>query len=447
MAGGFGLMLTSYFGAIAPDGTVPWSDGLLIVAAYGNLPGGGAHGTNQWPVQVRLIELPPAAESLINALGVPAERKRTMRAQLGELLVAVPESLPGLDANLLESGRLPWVGQPEVVAGCQVTPSNQIVVDDQEFRVVGRLKRGAVAWADSYLLLQHSRWQSLFRPGQAATYQAMAQSTGAESVRSSAPKEGKSHGNAQQWARISSSLRVSRAAYVVYVGGLALLFIGGSGLFIVCLRIVARMSLPAVLGEPLREIAGHGRLLWSLHLGYFALVILGALVICEFPTLQKVFEILIYDQLTGGVGPLGLAGRAYASGNVGYAAAVTFVVNFALGTLLCVTLPSLLPGAAVPIAGLRALLWGILAAPVGADMARGMLPHSFTLWLEGEGYILAAVFGLLIPLALFRPQPGQSVGRRYLRAARVNLKGLAWLVLLVAAIYEALEVILIVSRG
>ena len=82
-------------------------------------------------------------------------------------------------------------------------------------------------------------------------------------------------------------------------------------------------------------------------------------------------------------------------------------------------------------------------------MARGMLPHSFTLWLEGEGYILAAVFGLLIPLALFRPQPGQSVGQRYLHAAGVNLKGLAWcaLVLLVAAIYEALEVILIVSRG
>jgi hypothetical protein len=166
--------------------------------------------------------------------------------------------------------------------------------------------------------------------------------------------------------------------------------------------------------------------------------------------LQKALGILTEDQLSGGHGPLGLAGRAYASGNVLYAAAVTFVVNFCLGSLLCVTLPSLLfPGAGVLMPVFRASLWGILLAPAETDMPRCMLPHSFTIWLEGEGYILATMLGLLIPLALLQPRPGQSLGRRYLRAAGLNLKGLGWCaaILLLAAIYEAIEVILIVARG
>lgn len=98
---------------------------------------------------------------------------------------------------------------------------------------------------------------------------------------------------------------------------------------------------------------------------------------------------------------------------------------------------------------MRAVLWGILLPPAGADMARSMLSHSFTVWLEGEAYILATVLAVLIPLALLRREPGVSAGRRYLRAASLNLKGLIWcgIVLLIATLYEATEVILIVSRG
>jgi hypothetical protein len=81
-----------------------------------------------------------------------------------------------------------------------------------------------------------------------------------------------------------------------------------------------------------------------------------------------------------------------------------------------------------------------------------MLPHSGTLLLEGEGYILAAFFGLMIPLAIFRrpPESDSAPKQGYVWAVLLNLKGsvLVALVLAVAAIYEATEVIyMLKSQG
>ena len=39
-----------------------------------------------------------------------------------------------------------------------------------------------------------------------------------------------------------------------------------------------------------------------------------------------------------------------------------------------------------------AVSWGLLLGPTSAQMAFAMLPHSWTMLLEGEGYILAALF-------------------------------------------------------
>jgi hypothetical protein len=165
------------------------------------------------------------------------------------------------------------------VAGCQVKRADKMVVEGQEFRVVGQLKRGAVAWADSFLLPQHVRWTNLFQPGNDATFQGLARASGATSVQNTGPDDAKTAGRVCRWVEAFSFIQVSRAAYWAYVGGYALLLLGGSGLFIACLRALARKNLPAVLGEPLREIEGHGGLLWSVHLGYFGLVIFGTLVL------------------------------------------------------------------------------------------------------------------------------------------------------------------------
>lgn len=448
---GFGLMAWSYFGSTATDRALPWARGLLLLEMESGRPAGGSPGSNRWPVEVRLLGPSPTAESVVNALGksLGARRSLAVRAQLCELLVAVPGDLPGLGTNLLAFGRMPVAGEPEVLAGCQVNSTNRIVVAGEEFRVVGGLKRGAVVWANSYLLPQDERWQGLFGLGQTGAYRALAWQLDTQSARAARRDAFKTRASKERSVPVWVSLRVGRLAYAAYQGGMALLLVAGSGLAIACIRFLAGLKLPSLLGDPLQEMTRRNRLLWSAHLGYFGLVVLGALVIYEFPMVQKLLLGVVRDELGEGRGPLAVAAKAYASGNILRAAGVTFLVNFLFGTLLCLTVPSLLlAGAGVLMAGFRALLWGILLAPTVADLAGAMLAHGFTLWLEGEGYILAAFLGLLIPIALFQARPEQSMGQRYLRAAGLNLKGLVWcaIVLGIAATYEAIEVISIASK-
>lgn len=153
---------------------------------------------------------------------------------------------------------------------------------------------------------------------------------------------------------------------------------------------------------------------------------------------------LVGSQVTSGEGVLGTAGKAYGSGVIPIAAATTFGINFFIGSLVHITLPSLIvPASGALLAAFRATLWGVLLAPTFTDLSRAALPHSWTILLEGEGYILATFFALLMPIYLFRPQLGK-VPARYGRAVAVNLQGglLVAAVLLVAACYEATEVIL-----
>jgi hypothetical protein len=119
---------------------------------------------------------------------------------------------------------------------------------------------------------------------------------------------------------------------------------------------------------------------------------------------------------------------------------VTFGINFLLGSLAYITLPSvLLPGSGAFLACIRATAWGLLLAPTLQPLAYAMLPHSLTLLLEGEGYILAALFGLLIPVHILQSSLGGNPLTRFGRVVLLNLKAKFWiaLVLAVAAIYEA----------
>jgi hypothetical protein len=73
-----------------------------------------------------------------------------------------------------------------------------------------------------------------------------------------------------------------------------------------------------------------------------------------------------------------------------------------------------------------------------------MLPHSGTMLLEGEGYILATLFGLLIPIHLFQSSLGGTPLSRFGRVLWLNVLANFWVavVLIIAACYEATEVIL-----
>jgi hypothetical protein len=200
-----------------------------------------------------------------------------------------------------------------------------------------------------------------------------------------------------------------------------------------------------VLSAPLLEMKARPRLVWGVHIIYFGLVIAGSLIIAELPEAQVVLLGKIREALTAKNNPLGIAGQAYLTGNVMLAAAVTLAINFLLGSLAYLTLPSiLLPGIGFLLACGRALAWGLLLAPTTQPLAFAMLPHSLTMLLEGEGYILATLFGLLIPIHVVTGSLGGNLFTRFGRAVVLNLKAQIWiaLVLAVAATYEATEVIL-----
>jgi hypothetical protein len=240
-------------------------------------------------------------------------------------------------------------------------------------------------------------------------------------------------------------IRIKPAAFIIYMSGMALLLLGGCLAFLNLYCTLADRIRNKWLQLPMAEIGKYKRLFLSLHLIYFGAVLLFMLIAYSLPELQVCLLSGIKSQLTEGSGPLAIAGKAYASRNILLAAVATFAINFPLGSLLCITIPSIIiPGSGALIAGLRASLWGLLLAPTSDALSWMMVPHSVTLLLEGHAYVIATFFGVLVLVYLFRKAEGPSAGIRYGRALLMNVRGnlLVIIVLVVAAIYEAIEVIL-----
>jgi len=248
----------------------------------------------------------------------------------------------------------------------------------------------------------------------------------------------------KRFTQVWPMVRVPRGAYYVYLAGQALLMLGGSGLLIGLYSALRRRVRWRVLQAPLRELTRRRRQLWTVHAVYFGLMIFASLVTYEAAPVQTALLGVVGRQVESSEGLLGTAGKAYGSGVIPIAAAVTFLINFLVGSLVHITLPSLIiPGAGVLMAAFRASLRGVLLAPTFSGLSRASLAHSWTILLEGEAYILAAFFALLVPIYLLQPRRG-GVLLRYRRGVAVNLQGalLVAAVLLVAACYEATEVIL-----
>jgi hypothetical protein len=181
---------------------------------------------------------------------------------------------------------------------------------------------------------------------------------------------------------------------------------------------------------------------------YYGLVIFGMMYVAFLnPALQE----QLLTEMGGSFveGPLASVGSAYLGGNVLAAAVLTFVVNLLGGGLLVITLPSLvIPFIGLAIGCWRAVLWGLALAPTSAEIALVMIPHSVVLLLEGQAYILVMLAVYVHGMAFLRPHSVglTSHGRGYVAGLRssARLYLLVIVVLAVAAIYEALEVILMV---
>jgi hypothetical protein len=164
--------------------------------------------------------------------------------------------------------------------------------------------------------------------------------------------------------------------------------------------------------------------------------------------LQQDLMSLIGAQFMTGL--LSIVGQAYVNAQVFTAILVTFFINLFIGSFGTITLPSMI----VPFSGFligiyRAVLWGLLLSPANPDMRLIMIPHSLTLIIEGQAYILALLAAYLQGRAFLWPK---SVGvethaKGYVeglkRTGRIYL--LVILTLAIAAIYEVIEVVVMVK--
>ena len=179
---------------------------------------------------------------------------------------------------------------------------------------------------------------------------------------------------------------------------------------------------------------------------YYGLVVLGMVYVGFNQPLQQMLLKSIGQAFTAG--PLSIVGTTYDKAQIFPAIGLTFIVNLLLGSIAEITVPSLV----IPFSGflmgiIRAVLWGLILSPAAPSLRLAMIPHSLTLLLEGQGYILALFAAYLQARAFLWPKSANVEGhlRGYLeglkRTGKVYL--LVTLVLAVSAIYEVLEVVIL----
>jgi hypothetical protein len=144
---------------------------------------------------------------------------------------------------------------------------------------------------------------------------------------------------------------------------------------------------------------------------------------------------------------------AYMGGHLANAMVLTFAINFFAGSLLFITLPSLLlPFSGIALGATRAVYWGLMFSPTlttlsFAHVALGLLMAGLIM-LEGEGYVLAMVASYVQGRSWLAPARVGAASRwqGYKSGAwqTFNIYALVAIVLAVAAVYEATLVILVV---
>jgi hypothetical protein len=191
----------------------------------------------------------------------------------------------------------------------------------------------------------------------------------------------------------------------------------------------------------------HKRAYLTINLAYYGLVAAAMVFVASHPEIQD--ALIRSVMISFGEGPLAGVAEAYEGGHVLKAMALTFLFNFFLGSILVLLTPSMVvPFAGVFIGFVRAILWGLLLAPTTPELQAAMIPHSLTLLLEGQGYILAILASWILGRAFVSPSSVQAGSWRVGYARGVKNALLVHLlvaaVLIIAAVYEALEVIYLV---
>jgi len=456
---GMGLMIGSGL-YLAPRSPVfPYSRALELVTEGGELPPelkdtlkgyDSLEFTNLYPMEdgsyrlLRGVLIAPSGR-------LEAESRRALlrgfQLTVAGRFVVLENPHQCLRKRMLTQGRLPELERGEVVVGYGVKKKvgEWVTMRGKEFQVVGIFQprvrlfhKAVVAYSSPFTatLLQDEALERtksfVFDTPASSELQELA-----TVVHRLLPSEG------SFWL-FTHDRSLSPGAFYLYYGGWLLLLIGGVGGIWESLRWMGRRLKLGWLSSPVQMVVDHRREYWAVNGLYFGLVLVGALVVYSSPSVQAFTINIIQQEIQSGKGMLGWAGKAYGSGLIPYAALVTFVVNAFFGAFLYILIPSLvIPGIGLPLGLFRSLSWGLLLSPTTEPLARSMIPHSITLLLEGEAYVLCMFFVYLMVRGLVRGEG--SLGERYRRGVGLNIRGslLVLLVLAVAALYEATEVIVL----
>lgn len=194
-------------------------------------------------------------------------------------------------------------------------------------------------------------------------------------------------------------------------------------------------------------IKQHKRAFITLNIAFYGLLLVAMIITVILPELQ----VLALDRANAQLDNTGIGGLvvdAYDSGNILLAITLTFAVNLIIGALLTTTLPSfVIPFFGIAFTFYRVIEWGFLFAPIGLNEV-SFIPHVITLIVEGQSYVLAAfavwVHGRMFLAPHRYKLPSRWAGYKTGLAVTIRLYPLIILVLIVAAIYEAIELICIV---
>ncbi len=405
----------------APEGEPPWEDTLPIRVRH--VPDENLFARH--PILEEIRRMPDGKELLA-------------RAGLDKMEYVVALRLPEEEwERLLDLGRLPEPGKPEVLAG-DLARFDEFVMDGVTFTVTGRLQRGVSGFAFAYALPHHESNHDHFSARAGATVGWLHPEGLARIDAGDFPEE-----IGQEFKLVGGAPRTTDGVAAGTIAGMMLVALGGVMVQVRLLKWLNRKH-PTHFAVVLREIARRPRLFASVHLVLFGAFFVLMTVALAFPLMNLRLVHAVREEFSSG--GLSYIGDAYASQNVLKATAATFFHNFVVATVGFSVIPSLL----IPFAGLLKNLAsftivGFVMAPLWTGSAQGLVYHSITMVLELEAYALTSFIVTVLPIRGFKGLLEGEFVAQYAAGVRIIISGalLAGAMLAVAAVYEATTLILL----
>lgn len=344
---------------------------------------------------------------------------------------------PGDLEEILDSGRIPTPGQPEVLAGIH-TRLESFEIDDVPYHVVGKIQRAVPGLNFAYLLPSHEDTQAPFAFDTGAT-SGWLDPEATDRIRELDDPEAFVTSADLQRALSPTSPVFSYAV----IFGLFMVAVGGAVLHLGVFQRFATVE-SGQLTRASSAIVQNPRVTFIMHI-----IMYGAFFTMMIASTQSpIATMQVQHYLTHllNQGDLSYVGQAYTSGSIPLAALATFFNNFVIQTFTLTILASLV----IPLIGLLKtlasfMLAGFGMAPIWSGMAIAYVPHAITMTLELEAYIVACIGVTLFWRDILRSLKAGSPPSHLLQSliTLINFVLLTGLMLALAGLYEAVTLILL----